>query len=122
MLSLGTEIGNMPLSSILEMSNTRSSGSIGWSESEPISNESMISVYSSKFTLLVDVPSLPLSLCSVLSILAIGLDAIDMGMLTSRAASSTTLPMRNTGSLPRPLIQKTIPSSPGELSIDVSNL
>ena len=55
MLSLGAEVGNMPLSSILDMSNMYSSGSIGVSESEPIANVSTISLHSSAM-LPVDVP------------------------------------------------------------------
>ena len=84
MLPLGAETGNMPLSSILEMSNMYSSGSIGVSESEPIANVSTISLYSSMLMSSVDVP---MSLF-VLSILIPGLDAIDMGILARMADSS----------------------------------
>ena len=111
MLPIGAEKGYMPLSSILDISNMYSSESIGVSESEPIASVSTISLYSSMFMSLF-----------VLSILTPGLDAIDMGMLARMAASSMTLPMMNTGSLPRPLILMTIPSRPGGESIDVSNL
>ena len=118
MLPIGAEMGNMPLSSTLDMSNMYSSGSIGVSESEPIANVStMIPLYSSMMSS-VDVP---MSLF-VLSILIPGLDAIDMGMLARMADSSMILPMMKTGSLPRPLILMTLPLSPGGESIDVSKL
>ena len=119
MLPIGAEMGNMPLSSTLDMSNMYSSGSIGVSESEPIANVSTLSLTSSSM-LSVDVP---MSLV-ILSILTPGLDAIDMGMLAMKADSSMILPMMNTGSLPMPLILMVIPSIPGgeTIDIDVSNL
>ena len=43
MLSLGTDIGNVPSSSTFDGSNSMSSGSIGRSESEPIASESITS-------------------------------------------------------------------------------
>ena len=55
MLPIGAEMGNMPLSSTLDMSGMYSSGSMGVSESKPIANVSTISLTSSSM-LSVDVP------------------------------------------------------------------
>ena len=80
---------------------------------------------------IVDVSLVPLfsdftlpSTCtsSVSSILIMGLDAIDMGMAPRRASLSTMRPMMNVGSSLSPLMRIVMPSSPGGLSTDASNL
>jgi hypothetical protein len=71
----------------------------------------------SDFTL----PSIWMS--SVSSILTMGLDAIDMGMAPRRATLLSMMrPMMNVGSSLSPLMRIVMPSSPGGLSTDASNL